>query len=244
MSEIIRFTYAGLPAPVAAEIEATATRSKDRLIRQVTDIIETGRDLQEVKGKLEHGQFEPWLKTSFNMTARTAQKYMRAAEYFADKSELSSHLTPNTIYLLSAKSTPEVVHEQVVERLESGLPAEPEYIRHVVHDAKLREREAKDKKGKKEARAARKRQKARWAREQRKEEEEHQRKEAAAKATAREVAEILVDKLSKDEIDTVYKALGLWDVTNTMLRAAIIEARHSHSDNATTFPPKPWESES
>ena len=60
------------------------------------------------------------------------------------------------VYLLSAKSTPEGVHEQVVERLEKCLPAEPEYIRHVIQDAKFRDREAKNKKGKREARAARK----------------------------------------------------------------------------------------
>ena len=49
MNEIITsFTYTDLPAPAATEIEAATTRIKDRLIRQVTDIIETGRDLQEV----------------------------------------------------------------------------------------------------------------------------------------------------------------------------------------------------
>ncbi len=157
MNDIITpFTYSSLPAPVATEVEAATGRIKDRLSRLVPDIIETGRDLQDVKSKLQHGQFEAWLNTSFNMTARTAQKYMRAAEWMADKSELGSHLTPNTVYLLSAKSTPEGVHEQVVERLEKCLPAEPEYILHVIQDAKFRDREAKNKKGKREARAARK----------------------------------------------------------------------------------------
>ena len=244
MSEIVKFTYTDLPAPAAAEIEAATTRIKDRLIRQVTDIIETGRDLQEVKGKLEHGQFEPWLNTEFNMTTRTAQKYMRAAEYFVDKRELSSHLTPNTIYLLSAKNTPKGVHEQVVERLEGGLPAEPDYVRHVVHEAKLREREVKDKKGKREARAARKRQEARLERERREEEDERQRIETAAMAVAREVADILVNKLNEDEIKKVDDALVDINVTEMILREAIFDARQSHGDNVTEFPLKPWESKS
>ena len=169
------------------------------------------------------------------MTMRTAQKYMRAAEWMADKSELGSYLTPNIIYLLSAKRTPEGVHEQVVERLERGLPAEPKYVRHVVHEAKLREPKVKSKKGKREAR---------WERQRRKDEEERDRQETAAKAIAQEVAEILVNKLSEDEIDKIVDALGNRIVVHTMLREAIFDARQSHGDNVTAFPPKPWESKS
>ena len=54
MSEIIiPFTYSDLPAPVAAEVQAVTAWIKDRLTRQVADIIETGRDLIEVKAKVE-----------------------------------------------------------------------------------------------------------------------------------------------------------------------------------------------
>ena len=124
---ITAFAYSDLPAPIAAEVRDATARIKDRLIK---DIIETGRDLLEVKSKLQHGQFEPWLSTEFNMTTRTAQKYMRAAEYFADKSELGSHLTPSTIYLLSAPSTPQAIQEKVVENYSSAYHAI-----HLLHDS-------------------------------------------------------------------------------------------------------------
>ena len=247
MNEIIvPFTYTDLPAPVAAELRAVTARIKDRLTRQVKDIIETGRDLLEVKSKLEHGQFESWLDSEFGMTVRTAQRFMRASEWAQDKNDIVSHLTPTTVYMLSAKSTPEGVHEQVVERLERGLPADPEYIQHVVQEAKIREREAKNRKENRETRAERKQRKAReeqWRRkekeERRKKEEERQRIETAEKAVAREVADILVKKLSKDEVDKVYEALGDWNKL-WMLRTAIVDARQSHSDNVAVFPPKPW----
>ncbi len=162
MNDIITtFTYSDLPAPISAEVEAATTRIRERLTRQVKDIIETGCDLQEVKDKLQHGQFEAWLNSEFGMAVRTAQRFMRASEWAQDKNDIVSHLTPTTVYMLSAKSTPEGVHEQVVERLERGLPAEPEYVRHVVHEAKLREREAKNTKGKREARDAQKRRESR-----------------------------------------------------------------------------------
>ena len=137
-----------------------------------------------------------------------------------------------------------MVHEQVVERLESGLPAEPEYIRHVVEDAKVREREAKTKKGKREARVTREQRKARLERLRRKEEEERQRIETAAMAVAREVADILVNRLSEDEIKKVDDALVDIDVTFMILREAIFDSRQSPSDNVTVFPTKPWESKS
>ncbi len=47
--------------------------------------------------------------------------------------------------MLSAKSTPEGVHEQVVDRLEKGLPAEPGYVRHVVLEAKIKKEQADQK---------------------------------------------------------------------------------------------------
>ena len=130
-----------LSKPVAAEVEAATTRIKDRLSRLVPDIIETGRDLQEVKGKLEHGQFQVWLSASFNMTTRTAQKYMRAAELFGDKSELGSHLTPSTIYLLSAPSTPESVQQKVIDAVASGEPPKPSKVRELVRETKEQERQ-------------------------------------------------------------------------------------------------------
>ena len=240
MNEITLFAYTALAASVAAEVQAAAMRIKVRMARTVEDIIETGRDLLDVKSKLEHGQFESWLDLSFNMTIRTAQRFMRAAEWAEGKNDIVSHLTSTTVYMLSAKSTPEAVHEQVVERLEGGLPAEPEYVRHVILDAKIREREAKKKKGKREARAAQKRRETRREREYRKREEERLRREAAAITVARHVANILVAKLSGDETNKVCKALDSLDVTKTMLREAITEARGPHNDNMAVPPPKPW----
>ena len=271
MNEIITpFNYSNLPAPVAAEVEAATTRIKDRLVRQVTDIIETGCDLIEVKSKLDHGQFESWLGLSFNMTVRTAQRFMRAAEWAEDKNDTVSHLAPTTIYLLSAKSTPEGVHEQVVERLKKGLPAEPEYVRHVVLEAKLREREAKNSKGKREARDAEKRResqpekiknrrerqrqrdKAR-AEKQRKKDEQIERVKLACNFSlqAQDLAIMLADDpklttkpLAERTVDKIDQTLHNFDIAYKRLRKALLQAHQSLGDNVTLFPPKPWESKS
>ena len=74
MNDVITsFAYSDLPAPIAAEVRDATTRIKDRLTRQVKDIIETGRDLLEVKSKLPHGQFEHWLAEEFGMTDRLSE---------------------------------------------------------------------------------------------------------------------------------------------------------------------------
>ena len=243
MNEIITlFTCSDLPAPVSAEVEAATMRIKDRLTRQVEDIIETGRDLLEVKSKLQHGQFEPWLSQEFGMTDRTARRFMQAATWAEGKSDTVSVLTPTTVYLLSAKSTPDVVHEQIVERIEKGMPAEPEMVRHLIKEAKSIERQAENRKGRRKARAAREHRETRWERERRKREEEHQRKQAAAMVIARQVAGILFNKLNEDEINKVCAALENLDVIKTMLREAITYTRLPPSDNV--FPIKPWESKS
>jgi len=234
MNDVITpFNYSDLPTPVAAELQAVTNRIKERLTRQVTDIIETGRDLIDVKSKLDHGQFEPWLNTSFNMTMRTAQNYMRAAEYMADKSEIVSFLTPNTMYLLSAPSTPEAAQRQVLDDLEAGKSVNHREVREVVQEVKHQEREAKKKKEQRETRAERKQRKAREEQWRRKEKEERQRIETAAMAVAREVADILVNKLSEDEIKKVDDALRDHNVTYIIWIEALLDARQSHSDDDT-----------
>lgn len=265
MNDIITpFTYTGLPVPVAAELQAVTARIKDRLSRQVSDIIETGRDLIEVKSKLQHGQFERWLAQEFGMTVRTAQRFMRASEWAQDKNDIVSHLTPTTVYMLSAKGTPEAVHEQVVERLERGLPADPEYIHHVVQEAKIREREAKNRKGKQEARDARKRRESQpeeiknrrerqranvRAERQRKKKEGMERRTLAANFSlqAQDLAIMLVDdpkstarplaERTEDELD---QTLRNFDILYKRLRGALLQAHQSLGDNVTLFPPKPW----
>ena len=265
MNEIIMpFTYSDLPALVAAEVEAATTRIKDRLTRQVKDIIETGRDLIEVKSKLPHGQFERWLAQEFGMTDRSARRFMQAANWAEGKSDTVSVLTPTTVYLLSAKSTPDIVHEQVVERIAMGLPAESEMARHLIKEAKSIECQAKNRKGRREARDARKRRESqpeeiknqrehqraeRRAEILREKKEETERKTLAANFShqAHDLAIMLADvpkstvrPLAERTEDELNQTLRNFDILYKQLRGALLQARQSPGDNVTLFPPKPW----
>lgn len=139
---VVLFSYDSLPADHAKMIQKVSDQIKSRHSRLMQDIAETGNDLILVKSKLDHGKFESWLDLEFGMTARSAQKYMKAAQWMADKNELSSLLAPNVVYLLSAKSTPKEVERTVIDKLKSGERVAPHFVRHLILEARFEKSEA------------------------------------------------------------------------------------------------------
>jgi len=137
------FDYHSLRPEVAAEARAVAARVRASHQRTVIAILEMGRDLLAVKASLGHGRFGQWLEAEFGGVARTAQNYMRAAQSFADKSELVSHLPPATVYALAAPSTPGDVRSEIVERLRAGERLHPDVISDVVKQARQKLRAAR-----------------------------------------------------------------------------------------------------
>jgi hypothetical protein len=132
----------------ATELAEIADRIRIRMRHTIADIIETGRDLTAAKAQLGHGQFSDWVWDEFSMSARTAQNYMRAAEWAEGKNEIISHLSPTAVYALAAPSTPTAVTDRVIADSKAGKPVTDEYVKRHIKAAKEQER-------KKKARAAR-----------------------------------------------------------------------------------------
>lgn len=86
--------------------------------RTAEDIIAIGQDLIEVKERLGHGKFLPWLRSEFEMDQKTAWRFMEVARRFGDKIGNLPNLRPSALYeLLSAPET-------IVEMVETGqIPA-------------------------------------------------------------------------------------------------------------------------
>ncbi|MFZ1414937.1 MAG: DUF3102 domain-containing protein, partial [Defluviicoccus sp.] len=106
---------------LAPDQAALAMRAEERIkARTVVTVIENGRDLLEVKNALGHGLFTQWLAQTFPFTARTAQRWMTAAEQYGAKSEVTSVLKSEVLLLLAAPSTPEEVREEIETRAASG----------------------------------------------------------------------------------------------------------------------------
>jgi hypothetical protein len=114
---VSEFDYASLPTSVAKFLKGQATR-----IRQYAgkSIIQIGKDLAAAKHYLSHGQFVRWAEKEVGIPARTAQGYMRAAQWAAGKSAAVAHLPPSLLYVLSTSSTPEELVEDILRKAEVG----------------------------------------------------------------------------------------------------------------------------
>lgn len=114
------FDYAALPIEAAMSGRIVGERLRTRLKRTVQDIIESGKDLIQIKPTLA-GHFESWFEFETGLDRHMAYKFILAAERFGDGmvNNLPS-ISPTVIYLLSAPSTPESVVAQAIEKAESG----------------------------------------------------------------------------------------------------------------------------
>jgi hypothetical protein len=144
------------------KIVQDATNEIRRLGQQTAEnVIAIGRQLTEVKARLDHGQFGQWLAAEFAWSERTAQRFMQAHEVFernpSPVSGLIRYLDPTAIYDLSAPSTPEDARTEVLTKVEQGEKVTPKAVKAIVQrhkpsrTASRRERELRHRLGNKRA---------------------------------------------------------------------------------------------
>jgi hypothetical protein len=105
-----------------SESAAKFLRDQAERIRRhcTTSIVQIGKALMCAKRYLSHGAFLDWVEGETGIPARTAQAYMRVAEWASDKCAAVTHLPPSALYLLSASNTPKAFTDNVLERIEAG----------------------------------------------------------------------------------------------------------------------------
>jgi hypothetical protein len=130
------YDYSRHASNLADTLRKQAVRIRYSIKATVSAIIDIGNDLIAVKQRLEHGQFTAWVEAECGFTIRSAQKYMLAAEFAEDKSELSSFLSPNALYMLTAKSTPTSVATDIMARVEAGEAVTETTIKEMLETAK------------------------------------------------------------------------------------------------------------
>jgi Protein of unknown function (DUF3102) len=114
------FDYASLAANKAEFLRNGATRIRQGVKSTVEAICDIGVQLCRAKQMLGHGQFVQWVESECGFSLRSAQNYMRASEFAADKNATIARLPPATVYRLSAKNTPPEVVAEVMARAASG----------------------------------------------------------------------------------------------------------------------------
>jgi hypothetical protein len=84
-------------------LDQIATRLRAALRRETTNVIELGKLLIESRKHLDHGEWQVWLAENFDLSYRTALRYVSAAEYVA-KSDTVAHfanLSASVLYQLA-----------------------------------------------------------------------------------------------------------------------------------------------
>jgi hypothetical protein len=107
-------------APEYVEHYATLINARDAIRKEMgrcaKSILTIGWNLLHAKKECGHGLFLKWITAEFAWSADTTERFMRVARVFDNEANSARvrNLEPTTLYLLSAKSTPEQVREKVL----------------------------------------------------------------------------------------------------------------------------------
>jgi len=113
-------SYEPIPPADVEFIAAASERIRLRMKRTSEDIIEIGKDMIEVKKRINHGQFGFWLENEFEMTVQHARRFMKVADRFGDKTNIMFDFKPTVLCELAAPSTPDEVVEKAQDVAASG----------------------------------------------------------------------------------------------------------------------------
>lgn len=113
------FDYSQLDAELSERLKQETNKIKDLLSATIDNIVKIGISLIEVKGQLAHGYFMDWIDAEFEMSARTADNFMRVARCFHDANFSELEIAKSALYLLSAPSVPEEARQEALEMAQS-----------------------------------------------------------------------------------------------------------------------------
>jgi len=119
-------------------LDACAARIRALKKSTVENVIEIGKELIIAKAQLGHGRFGKWLEAEVTMSERTAERFVRAADWAGwakVKSDSLSDLDVTSVYLLSAPSTPASATSKVLTGMERGHRMTVEAVEAIVSQA-------------------------------------------------------------------------------------------------------------
>ncbi|MBW4637040.1 MAG: DUF3102 domain-containing protein [Gloeocapsa sp. UFS-A4-WI-NPMV-4B04] len=114
------FDYATLNLETRIVVQQRTSEIKSLMRHTASDIFDIGQKLTEVKAQLGHGYFRDWLKTEFDWSFWTANKYMQVATKFKCVNFLHLDIAVSALYELAAPSTPSAAFDEAIERAALG----------------------------------------------------------------------------------------------------------------------------
>lgn len=236
----IDFDYGALDATMAANLQKQADRIRKRVARQTLDMIETGRDLLAVKEQLEHGAFTQWVEGALTMPMRTAQGYMRAAQWAEQEAKNANFalLQATTVQRLAAPSCPQGVRDAVLTAVKSGKAVADKDVAASISAAREKRRYEVEKQRRIEQRNTSPRTKARLEKERQLRKEETAAKARRTIEAARDLAKLMHQHFPEEAWSKAIRLLAVpdvcgatWDEHGIFLEAPLLKAAKAISIN-------------
>jgi hypothetical protein len=114
------FDYDDLNIQDRAFVMANADLIREAARVTAQEVMLIGQRLTEVKSRLKHGQWLPWLETEFGWSDRTALRFMQVYEAFKSDTVADLQIDVSALYLIAAPKTPEPVRKEIIELAQSG----------------------------------------------------------------------------------------------------------------------------
>ena len=115
----LTFDYTALDVETRIVVQQRTEEIRVLVRRSAQDIIDIGAKLIDVKARLGHGNFGPWLEAEFGWGQDTAGRFMNVSQRFGQIPQFAE-FAPSALYLLAAPSTPEPARLEAIERASNG----------------------------------------------------------------------------------------------------------------------------
>jgi hypothetical protein len=114
------FDYDGLPADERDFVRERALFIRELGKRTAESMRAIGKALTEVKERLPHGEWLPWLEKEVGCSDRTAERFMAIHQNLKFDTLSNLEIDPSALHMIAAPKTPEPARQKVIERAKSG----------------------------------------------------------------------------------------------------------------------------
>ncbi|PKL80024.1 MAG: hypothetical protein CVV27_00995 [Candidatus Melainabacteria bacterium HGW-Melainabacteria-1] len=101
-------------------VEALSQSIKTKLVDTLKHMISIGQDFNEIKELVGHGYFMQFVEQHFDMSYRTALRFMHVSEILSPHIDLIAGLSQRALYLLASQSVSDHTRQEILHRLEQG----------------------------------------------------------------------------------------------------------------------------
>lgn len=136
--QLVLFDYNSLDSETRVVVKQKTSEIKKLIRKTAQTVREIGQNLSEVKACLQHGQFESWLNTEFDWSARTAQRFLQVYERFKNDNLSDLKISASAIYEMASPSTSEEVRVAAIEAAKNGQEITPITIKAIKAEAQAK----------------------------------------------------------------------------------------------------------